>query len=47
MKKINILFDEEGVKVFILKNCWNRFLVRNLLPAKPAKLLVKSCETTS
>jgi len=26
------LFDE-GVKIFILKNCWNRFLVRNVLPA--------------
>jgi len=30
-------------KFFILKNCWNRFLVRNLLPAKPKKRLVKSC----
>jgi len=43
MKKINIFFDEEGVEVFILKNCWNSCLVRNLLPAKPAKRLVKSC----
>jgi len=28
------------VKVFILKNCWNRLLFRNLLPTKR---LVKSC----
>jgi len=32
----NIFLDKEGAKVFILKNCWNRFLVRNLLSAKPA-----------
>jgi len=43
MKKINIFVDEEGVNVFILKNCWNRWLVRNLLPVKPAKRLVKPC----
>jgi len=24
------MFGEEGVKVFILKNCWSRLLVRNL-----------------
>jgi len=35
------IFDEKGVKIFILKNCWNRFMVRNLLLAKPAKRLVK------
>jgi len=40
---MNIFFDEEGLKIFILKNCWNRCLVRNLLLAKPAKRLVKSC----
>jgi len=34
MKKRSIFFDE-GVKVFIWKNCWNRFLAENLLPAKP------------
>ena len=28
------LFDEEGVKVFISKNCWNKYLARNLSPAK-------------
>jgi len=26
-------FDEEGVKVFISKSCWNKYLARNLLPA--------------
>jgi len=26
IKKRSIFFDEEGVKVFILKNLWNRFL---------------------
>ena len=32
------IFDVEGVvNVFISKNCWNIFLVRKLLPAKPAK----------
>jgi len=41
MKKRSIFFDK-GVKVFILKNCWNRFLVRNLLPVKPAKRLENS-----
>jgi len=40
MKKRSTLFDEEGVKVFIVKNCWNRFLVRNLLSVKPVKRLV-------
>jgi len=25
-----MFFDEEGVKVFTLKNCLNRFLVKNL-----------------
>jgi len=39
IKKRSIFFDE-GVNVFILKNCWNRFCVRHLLSAKP---LVKSC----
>ena len=28
-------FDEETVKVFIAKNCWNKYLARNLFPAKP------------
>jgi len=28
------IFNEEGVKVFILKNRWNRFLVKNLFPAR-------------
>ena len=32
-------FDE---KVFISKNCWNKYLA-NLLPAKPAKRFSKSC----
>jgi len=36
-------FDEEGVKVFISKNCWNKYLTRNLLSAKPAESFVKSC----
>jgi len=27
-------FDEEGVKVFISKNCWKKYLARNLLPAE-------------
>jgi len=31
-KEEKYIFDEEGVQVFILKNCWNKFLVRNLLP---------------
>jgi len=26
-----LYFDEEGISVLILKNCWNRFLVRNFL----------------
>jgi len=26
-----MFFDKEGAKVLILKKCWNRFLVRNLL----------------
>jgi len=33
-------FDEEGGKVFISKNCWNKYLARNLLPAKQFS---KSC----
>jgi len=41
------MFGEEGVKVFILKNCWSRLLVRNLLPVKPTKRLVKPCWKTS
>jgi len=36
-------FDEEGVKVLMSKNCWNKYLARNLLPAKPAKRFSKSC----
>jgi len=36
------LFDEEGVKAFISKNCWNKFLFRKLLPAKPAKQFLKT-----
>jgi len=36
-------FDEEGVNIFIFKNGWNKYLVRNLLPAKPAKRFSKSC----
>jgi len=43
IKERTILLDEEVAKVFILKNCLNRILVRNLLPAKPSKRLVKSC----
>jgi len=29
-----MFFDEEGVNIFILRNCWNKFLVlvRKLLP---------------
>jgi len=27
-------FHEEGVKVFISENGWNKYLARNLLPAK-------------
>jgi len=34
IKKRNILFDEEAAKAIILNNCWNKFLVRNLLPGK-------------
>jgi len=30
-------FDEEGGKVFVSKNCWNKYLARRLLLAKPAK----------
>jgi len=36
-------FDEEGAKVFISKNYWSKYLARNLLPARPAKRLSKSC----
>jgi len=45
IKKFRVKSKNEGVKVFVLKNCWNRFSVRNLLPAiaKPAKQLVHSC----
>jgi len=35
--------DEEGVKVSISKNDWNKSLARNLSPAKPAKWVSKSC----
>jgi len=27
-------FDEKGVKVVISKNCWNKYVARNLLHAK-------------
>jgi len=27
-------FDVKGVKLFTSKNCWNKYLARNLLPAK-------------
>jgi len=37
-------FDEEGVKVFISKNGWNKYLARNLLPAKGFS---KSCQKIS
>jgi len=37
-------FDEEGEKVFTYKNGWNKYLARNLLPAKPAKRFSKSCQ---
>jgi len=30
-KEDKVFFDEEGVSVFISKNCWNMILVRNLL----------------
>jgi len=33
-KEDKAFFDEEGVNVFILKNCWSIFLSRNLSPAK-------------
>jgi len=36
------IFDE-GVKVFIFKNCWNKYFTRNLLPAKPAEWFSKLC----
>ena len=37
-------FDEEGVKVLKnCKNCWNKYLARNLLPAQPAKRFSQSC----
>jgi len=36
-------FDQEGVTVFISKICWNKYLARNLFPAKPAKRFLKSC----
>jgi len=42
MKKISIFFDEEGVK-FSFEKLLEQVLVGNLLPAKPAKRLVKSC----
>jgi len=29
-------FFDKGVKVFISKNCWNKYFTKNLLPAKPA-----------
>jgi len=32
-KESKEFFDEEGVKVFISTNCWNKYLARNLLPA--------------
>jgi len=34
---------DEGIKVFISKNGWNKYLAKNLLPAEPAKRLSKSC----
>jgi len=37
------IFDEEGVKVFVSKNCWNKYLTSSLSPAKPAKRFLKSC----
>ena len=40
-------FDEESVKVFISKNCWNKYLARNLLPARSAKRFSKSCKKIS
>jgi len=30
-------FFDKGVKVFNSKNCWSKYLARNLFPAKPAK----------
>ena len=36
-------FFDEGVKVFISKNGWNKYLTRNFLPAKPAERFLKSC----
>jgi len=30
-------FDEKDVKISISKNCWKKYLARNLLPAKTAK----------
>jgi len=34
--------DEKGVNVFSSNSCWNRCLVKNLLPAKTAKWFLKS-----
>jgi len=37
------VFDKEIVKVFISKNCWNNYLAKNFLLAKPAEQFLKSC----
>jgi len=36
-------FFDESVEGSISKNCWNKYLTRNLLPAKPAERFLKSC----
>ena len=45
MKKIKMIFFdvESAVNIFIAKNYCKIFLVRKLLPAKPAKRFLKYC----
>jgi len=38
-KEEKYIFGEEGVKSFMLKNCWNRILVSNLLSVAVGKTL--------
>jgi len=36
-------FDEQDVKVFISKNCCNKYFARYLFLAEPAKRFLKCC----
>jgi len=45
-KEEKYIFGEEGVKSFMLKNCWNRILVRNLLSVKTYQAVGKTLQET-